>query len=302
LIQELYRQLGQLNADLNWLKKNLGLSHKEKLLLIDKSNSELSIRHQAELIGISRSSIYYEPAVNACDLDLKRLIDEQYTLAPFYGSRKMRAYLQRQGYWVNRKHIQRLMREMGLEAIYPKPDLSRAHPEHKIYPYLLKGVSIDRKDQVWASDITYIPLSRGFMYLVAIIDWWSRYVLAWQLSTSLDASFCLEALEMALQFGKHEIFNTDQGAQFTSNAFTSMLEGNGIDISMDGRGRCMDNIFTERLWRTVKYENVYLMHYGSVPEGRQGINSYFGFYNHDRLHQALEYQTPAEGYFQRATA
>ncbi len=282
------------------LRKNLDLSHSEKLSLIDKSNRELSISHQAELIGISRSSIYYEPVVDEHDLVLKRLIDEQYTLTPFYGSRKMTVHLLRHKHLVNRKHVQRLMREMGLEAIYPKPRLSWAHPEHKIYPYLLRDVSIDRKDQVWASDITYIPLSRGFTYLVAIMDWWSRYVLAWQLSTSLDTSFCLEALEMALRFGKPEIFNTDQGSQFTSSAFTGMLKDNGINISMDGRGRCMDNIFTERLWRTVKYENVYLMHYGSVPEGRQGINSYFGFYNDDRPRQSLDYQTPAEAYFQRA--
>jgi putative transposase len=281
------------------LKKNLDLSHNERLLLIDKSHSELSISHQAELIGISRSSIYYKPVIEA-DFSLKCLIDKQYTLTPFYGSRKMRAHLRRQGHWINRKHIQRLMREMGLEAIYPKPHLSQAHPEHKIYPYLLRDVRIDRKDQVWASDITYIPLSRGFAYLVAIMDWWSRYVLAWQISTSLDTSFCLETLEMALKHGKPEIFNTDQGTQFTSNAFTGMLIDNGIGISMDGRGRCMDNIFTERLWRTVKYENVYLMHYGSVPEGRQGINSYFGFYNDDRPHQALKDQTPAEVYFQGA--
>ena len=282
------------------LKKNLALSHKEKLLLIDNLNSELSISHQAELIGISRSSIYYEPVVDEYDLFLKRLIDEQYTLTPFYGSRKMKVILRRNGHEVNRKHVQRLMREMGIEAIYPKPNLSRAHPEHKIYPYLLRDVSMDRKDQVWAADITYIPLSRGFMYLVAIMDWWSRYVLAWQMSTSLDTSFCLEALEKALQFGKPEIFNTDQGSQFTSDAFTGMLKDNGILISMDGRGRCMDNIFIERLWRTVKYENVYLMHYGSVPDGRQGINSYFGLYNDDRPHQALKDQTPAKVYFQGA--
>lgn len=282
------------------LKKNLALSHKEKLLLIDNLNSELSISHQAELIGISRSSIYYEPVVDEHDLVLKRLIDEQYTLTPFYGSRRMKVILRRNGHEVNRKHVQRLMREMGLEAIYPKPHLSQAHPEHKIFPYLLRDVSIDRKDQVWAADITYIPLSRGFMYLVAIMDWWSRYVLAWQMSSSLDASFCLATLEMALQFGKPEIFNTDQGSQFTSNVFTGMLNDNGILISMDGRGRCMDNIFIERLWRTVKYENVYLMHYGSVPEGRRGINSYFDLYNNDRPHQSLEDQTPAEVYFQRA--
>lgn len=283
------------------LKKNLELSHKEKLLLIDKFNSELSISHQAELVGISRSSIYYKPLTDEYDLLLKRLIDEQYTLTPFYGSRKMKMILQRKGHEVNRKHVQRLMREMGLEAIYPKPHLSQGHPDHKIYPYLLRDATVDRKNQVWAADITYIPLSRGFMYLVAIMDWWSRYVLAWQMSTSLDTSFCLEALEKALQFGKPEIFNTDQGSQFTSSAFTGMLNDNGILISMDGRGRCMDNIFIERLWRTVKYENVYLMHYESVPEGRQGINSYFGYYNNDRPHQSLKGQTPAEVYFQRAS-
>jgi putative transposase len=269
-------------------------------LLIDIVGRKISISHQAELLGISRSSVYYEPVVDECDLLLKRLIDKQYTLTPFYGSRKMTEQLRRDEYMVNRKHIQRLMREMGLEAIYQKPRLSEPHPEHKIYPYLLRDVVIDRKDQVWAADITYIPLARGFMYLVAIIDWWSRYVLAWKTSTTLDTAFCLEALEMALEFGKPEIFNSDQGSQFTSNAFTTRVKDSGIDISMDGRGRCMDNIFTERLWRSLKYENVYLMHYETVPEGRQGINSYFGFYNDDRLHQALKYRTPAEVYFQKA--
>lgn len=282
------------------LKKNLDLSHNGRLLLIDKLHSELTISRQAELLCISRSSIYYEPVVDETDLALKRLIDKQYTLTPFYGSRKMRAHLRRQGHWINRKHIQRLMREMGLEAIYPKPHLSQAHPEHKVYPYLLRNVRIDRKDQVWATDITYIPFARGFAYLVAIMDWWSRYVLAWQISTSLDTSFCLETLAMALKHGKPDIFNSDQGVQFTSSAFTGMLRDSEISISMDGRGRCMDNIFTERLWRTVKYENVYLMHYESVPEGRQGIDSYFRFYNDDRPHQALKDRTPAEVYFSRS--
>jgi putative transposase len=271
------------------------------LLLIDKTNSNGSISHQAELLGISRSSIYYAPVVDEYDLLLKRLLDEQYTQMPFYGSRRMTALLKRKGHDVNRKHVQRLMREMGIEAIYPKPDLSKPHPRHKIYPYLLSDVGIDRKDQVWASDITYIPLARGFMYLVAIIDWWSRYVLAWQLSTSMEASFCVNALDMALKFGAPEIFNTDQGSQFTSDAFTGTLKNSDIAISMDGRGRCMDNIFTERLWRTVKYENVYLMHYETVPEGVKGINTYFDFYNNERLHQSLGYKTPAEVYFQRAT-
>lgn len=270
-------------------------------MLIDIASRKISISHQAELLGISRSSVYYEQVVDEYDLLLKSLIDKQYTLTPFYGSRKMTEQLRRDEHLVNRKHIQRLMREMGLEAIYQKPRLSEPHPGHKIYPYLLRNVVIDRKDQVWASDITYIPLARGFMYLVAIIDWWSRYVLAWKTSITLDTAFCLEALEMALEFGKPGIFNSDQGSQFTSNAFTNAVKENGIDISMDGRGRCMDNIFTERLWRSLKYENVYLMHYGTVPEGRQGIDSYFGFYNDLRLHQALQYRTPAEVYFQRAS-
>jgi putative transposase len=264
-------------------------------LLIDIASSKISISHQAELLGISRSSVYYEPVLDEYNLLLKSLIDKQYTLTPFYGSRKMTEQFRRDEHFVNRKH-----REMGLEAIYQKPRLSEPHPGHKIYPYLLRNVVIDRKDQVWASDITYIPLARGFMYLVAIIDWWSRYVLAWKTSTTLDTAFCLAALEMALEFGKPEIFNSDQGSQFTSNAFTNAVKDNGIDISMDGRGRCMDNIFTERLWRSLKYENVYLMHYETVPEGRQGIDSYFGFYNDVRLNQSLKYRTPAEVYFQRA--
>lgn len=268
--------------------------------LIDIAGGKISIGHQAELLGISRSSVYYEPVVDEDDLFLKSLIDKHYTLAPFYGSRKMTAQLRRDGYRVNRKHTRRLMREMGLEAIYQRPRLSDPHPGHTIYPYLLRNVVIDRKDQVWGSDITYVPLARGFMYLVAIIDWWSRYVLAWKTSTTLDTTFCLEALEMALESGKPEIFNTDQGTQFTSSAFTTKVKDNGIAISMDGRGRCMDNIFTERLWRSLKYENVYLMQYETVPEGRQGIDSYFGFYNDDRPHQALQYRTPAEVYFQRA--
>lgn len=269
-------------------------------MLIDITRGEISISHQAELLGISRSSVYYEPVEDEYDLLLKLQIDKLYTLTPFYGSRKITEQLRRDEHMVNRKHVQRLMREMGLEAIYQKPRLSDPHPGHKIYPYLLRNVVIDRKDQVWATDITYIPLARGFMYLVAIMDWWSRYVLAWKTSTTLDTAFCLEALEMALAFGKPEIFNSDQGSQFTSNAFTTRVKDTGIHISMDGRGRCMDNIFTERLWRSLKYENVYLMHYETVPDGKQGIDSYFDLYNNVRLHQALKYRTPAEVYFQRA--
>jgi putative transposase len=263
-------------------------------------NREISISHQAELLGISRSSIYYEPVVNEYDLLLMHKIDEQYTKAPFYGSRKMRAFLIRNGYWVNRKHVQRLMREMGLEAIYPKPRLSRSHQENKIYPYLLRDMVINRPDHVWAADITYIRLHRGFMYLVAIMDWWSRYVLSWSLSTSLEVDFCLDALDKAMNMGCPEIFNTDQGSQFTSASFTGILKTQNIRISMDGRGRVFDNIFTERLWRSLKYEDVYIKDYQSVPEGREGINQYLNFYNHERLHQSLDYRTPAEVYFQRA--
>ena len=239
-------------------------------------------------------------AVDEDECLLLQLLDEEYTRHPFYGSRRMTKYLCGLGHRINRKRVQRLMQTLGLAGMAPGPNTSKPHPQHKIYPYLLRNVVIDRKDQVWATDITYIPLARGFMYLVAIMDWWSRYVLAWKTSTTLDTAFCLEALEKALAFGKPEIFNSDQGSQFTSNAFTNAVKDNGIDISMDGRGRCMDNIFTERLWRSLKYENVYLMQYETFPDGRQGIDSYFDLYNNVRLHQALRYRTPAEVYFQRA--
>ena len=229
-----------------------------------------------------------------------RQIDEQYTKTPFYGSRKMKAILKRNGHSVNRKHVQRLMRQMGLEAIYPKPRLSRSNQENKIYPYLLRDMVINRPDQVWAADITYIRLHRGFMYLIAIMDWWSRYVISWSLSTSLEVDFCLDALDKAMNMGCPEIFNTDQGSQFTSAVFAGMLKTQNIRISMDGRGRVFDNIFTERLWRSLKYEDVYIKDYQSVPEGREGINQYLNFYNHERPHQSHDYQTPAEVYFQGA--
>jgi putative transposase len=225
-----------------------------------------------------------------------RLIDEQYTRTPFYGSRRIRAVLVRMGHSINRKRVQRLMRIMGLEAIYPKPNLSRAHPDHKIFPYLLKDLDINRCNLVWGTDITYIRLNRGWLYLVAIMDWFSRYVLSWELSTSLEADFCLSALEKALALGLPEIFNSDQGSQFTSLGFIDKLKQYPVRISMDGRGRAMDNIFTERLWRSVKYEEVYLKDYASVPEARQGIRAYFHFYNEERPHQSLGYRTPAEVY------
>jgi putative transposase len=227
-----------------------------------------------------------------------RLLDEQYTRTPFYGVRKMVWWLDGQGYPVNPKRVRRLMRLMGLEAIYPKPRLSLPAPGHKIYPYLLRDLTISRPDQAWCSDITYIRLRGGFIYLVAVMDWFSRYVLAWEVSVSLDTSFCVSALNWALERGRPDIFNTDQGSQFTSHDFTGRLEDHGIDISMDGRGHVMDNIFIERLWRTVKYEEIYLKDYLDVPEVLANLKIYFGFYNHDRPHQALGYQTPAAIYFQ----
>ena len=266
-------------------------------MLIDADHPALSVRRQCELLGLSRSSHYYEPGGEAPEnLRLMRRIDEQYTACPFYGSRRMTAWLIEQGEEVNRKRVQRLMRVMGLEAIYPKPRLSTAGRGHKVYPYLLRGVKIERADQVWSTDITYVPMASGFMYLAAVIDWYSRYVVAWQLSNTLDGSFCLEMLEEALKGGRPEVFNTDQGVQFTAAAFTGRLESAGVAVSMDGRGRAVDNVFVERLWRTVKYEDIYLRGYGAVPELHQGLGRYFTFYNHERIHQSLEYRTPAVVY------
>jgi putative transposase len=226
-----------------------------------------------------------------------RLIDAQYLKTPFYGWPKMTACLQRQGFAINHKRVQRLMQLMGLQAIYPKPKTSVPGQGHKIYPYLLRGLEITQPNQVWSADITYLPLPHGFMYLVAVIDWFSRYVLAWQLSDTLDGLFCREALSQALRVGHPEIFNTDQGAQFTAQAFTDCLEAAGIRISMDGRGRALDNIFVERLWRSLKYENIYIREYASVAELIDGLCAYFQFYNTERPHQSLDYRTPAEVHF-----
>jgi putative transposase len=257
----------------------------------------LSVRRQCELLGLSRSSLYYEPAGETAEnLRLMRRIDEQYTARPFYGSRRMTRWLIEQGEEVNRKRVQRLMRTMGLEAIYPKPRLSAAGKGHKVYPYLLRGVTIERADQVWSTDITHLPMTSGFMYLAAVIDWFSRYVIAWRLSNTLDGAFCLEMLEEALRSGKPEVFNTDQGVQFTADAFTGCLESAGVAVSMDGRGRALDNVFVERLWRSVKYEDIYIRGYEAVPELRRGLGRYFGFYNDERLHQSLGYRTPATVY------
>jgi putative transposase len=223
-----------------------------------------------------------------------RLLDEQYTACPFYGSRRMTAWLVRQGEAVNRKRVRRLLRLMGLEALYPKPRLSAPSPGHRVYPYLLRGVAVTRPGHVWSADITYVPLPGGFMYLAATIDWYSRLVVAWRLSNTLDGGFCQEMLEAALAAGRPEVFNTDQGVQFTARGWTERLEAAGVRVSMDGRGRCLDNVFVERLWRSVKHEDVYLRGYGSVPELERGLTTYFRFYNHERLHQALGYRTPAE--------
>jgi putative transposase len=249
------------------------------------------------LLGLCRSSLYYEPAGETAEnLRLMRRLDEEYTAHPFLGSRRLTAWLQGQGEAVNRKRVQRLLRRMGLEAIYPKPRLSASRAGHRIYPYLLRGVAIERPDQVWSTDITYVPLASGFMYLAAIIDWYSRYVVAWRLSNTLDGSFCLDMLDEALGRGRPEVFNTDQGVQFTAQAWTGRLEAAGVAVTMDGKGRCLDNVFVERLWRAVKYEDIYLWRYEDVPELQRGLGRYFPYYNKARLHQALDYRTPAAVY------
>ena len=257
----------------------------------------LSIVRQCELLGLPRSTCYYRGAgESAQNLELMRLLDEQYMQTPFFGSRRMAWWLQEQGCKVNRKRIQRLLRLMGLEAVYPRPRTSDPNLEHRIYPYLLRNVAISKVNQVWSADITYIPMSRGFMYLVAILDWHSRYVVAWRLSNSLDSDFCVEALQAALALGQPQIFNTDQGCQFTSRAFTSVLEQRQIAISMDGRGRALDNVFIERLWWSVKYEDVYLKSYETVLELEAGLTSYFEFYCRRRPHSSLKNRKPWEVY------
>lgn len=265
--------------------------------MIEAVHPALSVRRQCELLGLSRSSLYYEPGGEAAeDLRLMRRIDEQYTARPYYGSRRMTVWLNEQGEEVNRKRVQRLMRVMGLEAIYPKPRLSLAGKGHRIYPYLLRGVKVERRDQVWSTDITYVPMTSGFMYLAAVIDWYSRYVIGWKLSNTLDGAFCLEMLEDALRGGKPEVFNTDQGVQFTAAAFTGRLESAGVAVSMDGRGRALDNVFVERLWRSVKYEDIYIQGYDTVSDLRRGLARYFAFYNDERPHQSLDYRAPAAVY------
>jgi putative transposase len=264
---------------------------------VDREHAEISVRRQCELLGVNRAGLYYEPLGESQEnLRLMRLLDEQYTKTPFYGSRRMTEWLRAKGLEVNRKRISRLMEVIGIEAVYPKPRLSQPGEGHKIYPYLLRGVEVARVNQVWSTDITYIRMAQGFVYLVAVMDWFSRYVISWALSLTMELDFCVEALKRALRRGQPEIFNSDQGSQFTSERFTGELRAREIAISMDGRGRCMDNIFIERLWRSLKYEEVYLKDYASVTEARAGIKRYLRFYNHERLHQSLGYQTPAALY------
>lgn len=266
---------------------------------VEAGHPMISVVRQCELLDMSRSSFYYCPGgEDEYNLTLMRLIDEEFTRHPFYGARRMKAWLRAQGHWVNRKRVSRLMRLMGLVAVYPKPRLSANGPDHKVYPYLLKGVTVQAPDEAWSSDITYIRLAHGFVFLTVIMDWHSRYVLSWELSTTLDKTFCVDALERALRISKPGIFNTDQGPQYTSDEFTARLESDGIKISMDGRGRVYDNIFVERFWRTVKYEEVYLHEYRTVAEARAGLATYFRFYNEERFHETLGYRTPHEVYFE----
>ena len=275
------------------------MSVKQRRQMIEPELREPSISRQCQLLSLNRSTFYYAPApTNAEDLALMRQIDEQYLKTPFYGSRSMARHFRRQGRKINRKRIQRLMRRMGIEAVYPKPHTSRPHPEHRIYPYLLRDLSVEHANQVWAADITYVPMSRGSMYLVAVMDWHSRKILSWRVSNTLDSDFCTQALQEALErYGTPEIFNTDQGAQFTSIAFTQILKDRSVAISMDGRGRCQDNIFVERLWWTLKHSYLYLQAFDSGSELREGLAEWVRFYNYERGHSSLDDRTPDEVYY-----
>jgi len=268
--------------------------------MIDRAHA-LPITQQAKALNISRGSIYYRPRpVSAGELGVMRRLDQLHLDYPFAGSRMLRDLLGREGVQIGRRRVATMMKRMGIEAIYRRPNTSKPAPGHKIYPYLLRGLRVERANQVWAMDITYIPMARGFVYLAAVVDWFSRRVLAWRLSITMEAGFCVEALQEALaRHGKPEIFNTDQGSQFTSQAFTDALIGAGIAISMDGKGSWRDNVFVERLWRTIKYEEVYLRAYDSVSDARASIGRYLGFYNQRRPHSSLDRQTPDEAYFNR---
>lgn len=266
--------------------------------MVDKEHESLSVRNQCELLDLNRSALYYKAVEpDAETLELMLLIDKIFLEHPYFGARRIRQLLKRKGKHVTRKRIRRLMKLMGLETLYRKPRTSQANPEHKVYPYLLKGLDINGPNQVWASDITYIPMARGFVYLVAVMDWHSRYIVSWRLSNTMDADFCVEALADGLSQATPEIFNTDQGSQFTSEDFVGEVLGAGAKMSMDGRGRFVDNIFVERLWRSLKYEEVYLHAYENIKQARESIAKWIDFYNNGRPHQALDYQTPAEVYY-----
>jgi putative transposase len=297
--ERLYSEIGRLKVELDWLKKKVRtepVSVRREWIEREALEQPLAVSRQCELAGVTRSWVYAprrEEVLDELDLELLGLIDAEYTRRPFYGTRRMVIALAKQGHTVNRKRVQRLMRVLGLVGMAPGPATSRPHPEHKIYPYLLRGMEIVRPNQVWSSDITYIRLEHGFAYLVAVVDWYSRRVLSWRVSNTLEAGFCVDCLEEALRgHGKPEIFNTDQGSQFTSEAFTGVLLEAGIAISMDGRGRALDNIFVERLWRSVKHEDIYLKGYATLPELLLGLTEYFAFYNGERPHQGLSNRTP----------
>jgi putative transposase len=274
------------------------LTRAERIALLDWEDREIPLKTQAELLSLTRSSLYYKPVQpSPKEVAIKHRIDELYTQYPFYGSRRITAQLKQEGVLINRKAVQRHMREMGIAGIHPGPNLSKRNQQHRIYPYLLNGVSILHPNHVWGIDITYIRLQRGWMYLVAILDWFSRYVVSWELDQSLEIDFVLEALKRALSQQKPIIMNSDQGSHFTSPQYIDLLKASEIQISMDAKGRALDNVFTERLWRTVKYEEVYLKEYNTPREARDGIRDYLTFYNQKRLHQSLNYQTPASVYF-----
>ena len=272
------------------------MNRPERLALVEHDDPVLPVAAQCRLLKVARSTLYYRPApVSGDDLAVMRRMDELHLAWPFYGSRRMAAVLRREGWAVNRKRAKRLMRVMGIEAIYQKPNTSNGHRDHKVYPYLLRGLAIDRPNQVWCADITYIPMAKGFVYLVAVMDWFSRRVLSWRVSITMETAFCVEALTEAMErYGQPEIFNTDQGVQFTSAAFIDVLADRGVRISMDGKGRYLDNIFIERLWRSLKYEEVYLKAYGSVADARRNLGEWLAFYTDVRPHQSLDYRTPRE--------
>ncbi|WJW65885.1 IS3 family transposase (plasmid) [Candidatus Chlorohelix allophototropha] len=302
--EQLYAEIGRLTTPLRWLGKKVkqALPRSVRLSLIETQKAELSLSKQSELLGISRSSLYYRSvAPTEREIELKHRIDEIYTVYPFYGYRRIHQQLLREGKHLNRKTVQNYMREMGLEAIYPGPNLSKRDQKQRVYPYLLRNLAITRPAQVFGTDITYIKLKHGWLYLVAVIDWYSRYVVSWELSDTLEIDFVLRTTERALAKIKPEIFNSDQGSHFTSPKYTALILGAGVKLSMDGRGRALDNVFTERLWRSLKYECVYLAQFENPKEAKLGIGEYFDFYNNTRPHQALKYQTPAQVYFNTVT-